>query len=191
MAAFCVLEFSSIATKFSDAERKRFRSLLEMARGSSFEGERDNALEAAKRLAKKHGLSLEEAARIESAEHQVPEQEPMQPPARPQRAPDVFYGYQNHSVDSIREAKRQRDEAMAEARARGLDREEEAAQAKKAAREFTRKTNSKSRRNPVSHANVLLKETALPFSEIASITGLDLYVIVALKLKQRDAAFSV
>ena len=34
---------------------------------------------------------------------------------------------------------------------------------------------SKARRNPSQHAVVLLKETALPFDEIANITGLSIY----------------
>ena len=52
----------------------------------------------------------------------------------------------------------------------------------------TRRPNSKSRRNPISHATVLLKETSLPFQEIADITGLDIYDVIAMKLKMRAAA---
>lgn len=158
-----------------------------MARSSTFEGERNNAIKAATRLAKKHGLTLEEAAQQEPPE-QAPTTQPIYRPARPQRTPDVFYGFETHNVDSIREAKLQRDAAMQAARERGLDRAEETAKAKREAREFTRKTRNGSRRNPTSHANVLLKETSLPFAEIASITGLDVYAVVELKLKQRQIA---
>lgn len=120
---------------------------------------------------------------------QAPIVEPKPPrPSRPRPGPEVFYGYRDHTVEAIREAKRQRDEAMAAARQRGLDREEEAAKAAREARASGRKTTSRTRRNPESHANVLLTETSLAFSEIADITGLDLYVIVAMKLKQRKAA---
>ena len=76
---------------------------------------------------------------------------------------------------------------MDKAKDRGLDKAEEA---KKAAQEAAnaRRRNSKSRRNPVIHANILLKETSFSFEEIADITGLDVYQIVAMKLKSRNAA---
>ena len=48
------------------AERERFHNLLLMAKESPFEGERSNALEAAERMAKRNGLTLEEAARSEA-----------------------------------------------------------------------------------------------------------------------------
>ena len=45
------------------AERERFHNLLLMAKESPFEGERTNALEAAERMAQRHDMTLEEAAR--------------------------------------------------------------------------------------------------------------------------------
>ena len=46
----------------------------------------------------------------------------------------------------------------------------------------------KARRNPLKHAEVLLKETSLHFDEIAEITGLNIYEVVGIKLKLRKAA---
>ena len=176
-------ETGSIATEFTEAERHRFRSLLELARGSQYEGESKNALEAAKRLAAKHGMSLEEAARAAPGEQETIVDPHTYRAKRPTRAPDVFYGYESVNVEAIHEAKRRRDEAVQRARDRGLD---EAERKSKRRQNEYRKSTSKARRNPHSHASVLLKETSLPFSEIASITGLDLYVVVGLKLKLRQ-----
>jgi len=77
--------------------------------------------------------------------------------------------------------------AMEKAKARGLDKAENA---KKAAQEAAneRRKNSKARRNPTTHANILLKETSLSFEEIADITGLDIYKVITMKLKSRSAA---
>ena len=40
--------------------QKRFSNLLELAKRSKFKGERSNALSAAKRIAKKHGMTIKE-----------------------------------------------------------------------------------------------------------------------------------
>ena len=53
-------------------------------------------------------------------------------------------------------------------------------------RGISRSTNS--RRGPLVHARVLLRETRLPLSEIASICGLDVYTVAGLKLKMREDA---
>jgi hypothetical protein len=76
---------------------------------------------------------------------------------------------------------------MDRAKDRGLDKAENA---KKAAQEAAseRRQNSKSRRNPTTHATILLKETSLSFEEISDITGLDVYKIITMKLKSRSAA---
>jgi hypothetical protein len=50
------------AAQFTARERARFRKLLEVASSTTFEGERDAALQAAMRLAAAHGLTLREAA---------------------------------------------------------------------------------------------------------------------------------
>ena len=43
--------------------------------------------------------------------------------------------------------------------------------------------------NPERHAAVLLRETKLPFREVAEITGLDVYKVVGMKLKMRDPGY--
>ena len=44
-------------------------------------------------------------------------------------------------------------------------------------------------RNPTEHAEVLLKETSLPSHEIAKMTGLDVYEVFGMKLKNRSYKF--
>ncbi|MBN43386.1 MAG: hypothetical protein CL573_07860 [Alphaproteobacteria bacterium] len=78
--------------------------------------------------------------------------------------------------------KARRDAAMEEARQRGLDEAERRKEAAAAAR-VPRRNNRK--RDPKSHARVLLQETSLPMDEICTLTGLDMYQIVEMKLKMR------
>ena len=52
-----------ISTYFTEAERNRFRNLLELANDSKYLGERENALAAATRIAQKYNMTLDEAAR--------------------------------------------------------------------------------------------------------------------------------
>ena len=83
-----------------------------------------------------------------------------------------------------REDKTRWQNAVEKARQRGLaDGEESKVAASQHVRSF-----SKARRNPMKHAEVLLKETSLPFDEIAEITGLSVYEVVGMKLKLRRAA---
>jgi hypothetical protein len=44
-------------------------------------------------------------------------------------------------------------------------------------------------RNPTDHAEVLLKETSLSSHEIAKMTGLDVYEVFGMKLKNRSYKF--
>src|SRR5688572_33334807 len=60
-------------SQFTAKERIRFRKLLEVAHSTTYEGERDAALQAATRLAATHGLSLREAAGM--ADHRTDTQE--------------------------------------------------------------------------------------------------------------------
>lgn len=191
-------ETGAIATEFTESERRRFRSLLELAKGSQFEGESKNALEAAKRLAAKHGMSLEEAAQADQPAQTPREAKQKSSESdwadvftrpRPRRAPNVFYNYESVNVEAILEAKRQRDAAVRSAEERGLDDAERKAKKraeKRAKNQVFRRSGKSVGRNPESHADVLLRETSLPFSEISSITGLDFYAVVGLKLKQRQ-----
>ncbi|HET6223079.1 MAG TPA: DUF2786 domain-containing protein [Dongiaceae bacterium] len=176
---------ATIATPFSDAERKRFQGLLRLAAESPFAGERDNALAAATRLAERHGMSVEEAAG--------------DAPTPPRRRPHSTWhrtwfaeydpaevGRYMHLTDfAIRVAKEQRDAALAEARSRGLDAAEEAARRRRAER---RPRPNHSRLDPREHARILLTETSLRLRDIVDITGLDIYQVVGLKLRLRQAA---
>ena len=76
---------------------------------------------------------------------------------------------------------------MDQANNRGLDK---AGETQKAAREAanTRRSNSKTRRDPIIHTDILLKETTFSTQEISEITGLDVYKVIAMKLKLRNAA---
>lgn len=165
---------------FDEAERTRFHNLLKLAAESTFEGERASALAAANRLAKRHGMSLDEAASGGPAP-EVPKK-----PAATRRGPhqkevrDV--GRHVHIMDNwVSNDKARRDAALAEAYERGLD-------------NFGRKRNTVqaprrngSKRNPQSHATVLLQETSMPIDEIVALTGLGKYEVVALKLKLRSS----
>ena len=163
---------------FNESERTRFHNLLKLAAESPFKGERSAALAAADRLAKRHGMSLEEAAtggpapelpKKLPASHQRPHQ---------MRARDV--GRTVHVMDSwVSNDKARRDAALAEAYERGLDRENR----RRGSVQPPRRNASK--RNPHSHARVLLRETSLPLLEICALTGLDIYEVVGLKLKMR------
>lgn len=82
----------------------------------------------------------------------------------------------------IKADKARRDAAMAEARQRGLD-EAERRKAEAAANRMPRRNNRK--RDPRSHARVLLSETSMPLAEICGLTGLDIYQVVGMKLKMR------
>ncbi len=83
----------------------------------------------------------------------------------------------------IRRDKLRREAALRAARARGLDADREERPRAPARPRFGRP-----RRNPYAHARVLIRETRLPLREIVEITGLDIYQIVAMKLKMRAAA---
>jgi hypothetical protein len=176
-----------ISVGFTEAEQQRFHNLLQLAAESPFEGERDNALAAATRLAARCGLTLDEAAAGGRRE----------PPREQPRGDDFMaddLGFRPHSLDRFARAvhlmdsfilhdKARREEALRAAQARGLDAEE----LRKAvtASVVQARVNRRRRMNPNRHAATLLRETTLSFREIASITGLDIYSVVGLKLKLR------
>ena len=163
---------------FGEAERTRFHNLLKLAAESPFKGERAAALAAADRLAKRHGMSLDEAAAG------GPAPEPPKRPSMARRGPHEVrvrdVGRAIHLMDNwVANDKKRREAALAEAYARGLDADER----KRESMQPPRRTSTK--RNPHSHAKVLLQETSLPLMEICSLTGLDIYEVVGLKLKMR------
>ena len=176
----------TINNHFTEAERNRFRNLLELANDSKYPGERENALAAATRIAQKYNMTLDEAARWKPDERTSNKNSITeglyQQPVKTKDASNIVANQQ-----SAEEEKKQWQTAMDQAKERGLDKAENAKKAAQAAAS-TRRQNSKSRRNPVTHTNILLNETSLSFQEISEITGLDVYKIIALKLKSRSAA---
>ncbi len=179
-----------IAKEFTKADQERFRNLLELANSSHYEGERANALAAAQRLAERHGMTLEEAASWrpsapQPAEPHVTSADPFA--YRRNVQPGSHQWWQMSLNQAAMDADKNRwESAVRAARNRGLDGSEAGNRA--GTPPNAKRSNSRSRRNPISHAAVLLKETSLPFDEIADITGLDVYKIVGMKLKMRKAA---
>ena len=93
--------------------------------------------------------------------------------------PNVLKNSHNEALDKARW-----QSAVKDAQNRGLDRSEQ----KKTVRKLRQYKFGKARRHPVKHAQVLLNETSLRFSEIAQITGLNVYQVVTIKLQLREAA---
>ena len=173
----------AIQKGFTSEQRERFRNLLTLAAESPFAGERTNALAAAERMALRHGMTLDEAA-TGGAEDR--------PPARASHSFRAAADAENlrnfaqaaHLMDHFLHSDKARLEAAREAaRKRGLGAEEAAA----GRRLGGERTTSRRRMDPTRHATVLLRETRLPFREVAEITGLDVYEVVGLKLKLRAA----
>ncbi len=161
----------------------RFHNLLMLAKESPFEGERENALAAAQRLAKRYGMTLDEAAMRQA-----------QPSAAPSARPDSKGEQEKaafvHMTDyQIHVEKQQRETARREAEARGLDRKErEAAARRRDARPTRQVRRSTARMDPDKHAWALVRETRLPYDEIARITGLDIYEVLLMKIQVLRAA---
>ncbi|GAB4377412.1 MAG: hypothetical protein Kow00114_41700 [Kiloniellaceae bacterium] len=189
-----------IATGFTEAERQRFHNLLQLAAESPFEGERANALAAAKRLAERFGMTLDEAAAGGGAKEDRPRGRARDdyPHQRPRgddfMADDLSFRPQTldrfaramHLMDNyILSDKARREEALRAAQQRGLDAEE---LRRAVTASVMQNRVSRRRMNPSRHAATLLRETSLSFREIANITGLDIYAVVGLKLKLRAAS---
>ncbi len=167
--------------EFTDGDRLRFHNLLKLAAESPFEGERRNALAAAKRLASRFGMSLHEAAGAAEPHTAGP-----QPNEDKKPHPAAWASFMMDI--QIQADKRRREEAMRAARERGLDAEQR--RASKAAAQGRPQT-SRARLGRRRFARILLAETKLPFRDIAGITGLDIYQIVGLKLQMRRSEHSV
>lgn len=177
-------------TPFSEAERERYHALLKLAAESPFEGERKNALAAADRLAKQHGMTMDEAAAppdMAAAPRQSVR--PADPTERELRkaAAHEMAGVVNLMDHFVNDDKARREAALREAYERGLDSEERKAAERQAKRPAWKSKSAGARRNPRAHAHVLLSETSMPLSEIVSLTGLDIYEVVGMKLKLRHA----
>ncbi len=134
-------------------------------------------------MAKARGMNLQEAASGGPA----PERPEPGPPREHRQAPSQTQGMARAAqmMDAwIREDKARRDAALAEAQARGLDAAERR-RAAAGANPVIRRNDR--RRDPHSHARVLLGETSLPLEEICMLTGLDIYEVVGMKLKMRGS----
>lgn len=149
-----------------------------LANESPYEGERTAALAAAERMAKSRGMTLEEAA-SGGPVPELPKAPRKRKPSGRARDPDTETRMTEGWVD---EDKIRRDAALEEARERGLDGDERR-RAAAAANRVQRRNGRK--REPRSHARVLLEETSLPLEEISSMTGLGMYELVGMKLKMR------
>ena len=163
---------------FNESERTRFHNLLKLAAESPFDGERKAALAAAERLAKRFDMTLDEAASGGPAPEVPKKPKSTRKGPRETQVRDV--GRHVHMMDNwVSNDKARRDAALAEAYARGLDSDARRSKSGQAPR------RNPSKRNPHSHAKVLLRETRLPLLEICTLTGLDIYEVVGLKLKMR------
>lgn len=178
----CAARRRVIADQFSTADRERFHNLLKLAAESPFEGERENALAAARRLAGRFGMSLAEAA-ADSARQQQPA--PQAEPPRP--SPAASFAYFFHlSEAQLAADKARRDASRQAAFARGLDAEERREQAApRRPAGFLHRAASARRMDPQRHARNLLLETSLPLREVVRLTGLSVWEVVGLKLKLR------
>lgn len=163
--------------------RDRFRALLKLASESPFEGERENAMDAATRLAEQHGMSLDEAAQPTQRLSPI-EREPSNGSQDGFKTSE-FASYFDASERSLRADKARREDALRDAIARGLDKNKRQAAERTA---YRKPPNKSSQRSPSSHAQVLLAETAFSLDEIVGLTGLDIYEVVGLKLKMRPMA---
>jgi len=127
-------------------------------------------------------MSLEEAAGEPRVRAQT-----MHMPQRPRR----YTTREMAEIIAFSEARFRADKeryerALREARERGLDVGAEKPDVRPAS--TGARTASQRSRSPQSFAKVLLSETTLPLREIVSLTGLDIYRVVGLKLKMRSAA---
>ncbi len=171
---------------FTTEERERFRKLLVLANDGTFAGERDAALAAARRLAERCGMSLEEAARQDARADPEPHGLRAYGFWQRQREEEAAF------AEGLHRAWHQHDPisaAASRARQRALWEEEEAER-----RDRSQQRRARSRRfsrgggmPPLDHARVLILETRFPLVEISRITGVSLHQLVGMKLKLRPA----
>ncbi|MEH6629298.1 MAG: hypothetical protein V7776_00635 [Halopseudomonas aestusnigri] len=136
-------------------------------------------------MAKKHDMTLEEAAEGGPKE-EAPKQKP-RPASYSMSATERVFAGSLHLMDGhLREEKARHEAALKAAHERGLARDDKPQKTLAS----PKKIRSKKPRGmpPKIHAAVLLRETELSLREISSITGLDIYKITALKLKNRKPA---
>lgn len=150
--------------------RKRLDGLLTLAARTPYSGERRNALAAARRLVERFGLQSE-----------------LRPEPRSRRS---GWGLEDCLLTqgALLAAKQARAQALAAARARGLDPPAASLPRSSARSPVWRRRWSGKRQVPWVLARTLLIETRLSLGEIAEITGLSVYRVTALKLRLRPLA---
>ena len=159
-------------------EQVRFHNLLKLAKESPFQGERENALAAAERLASRHGLTLEEAATGVSSSQTAKAKDDASQFVKDLAAFVHMTDYQ------IYLEKQRRDQARREAEERGLDN----GKARRRPPPTQRRQRSNARMEPHRHAWNLVRETKMSYEEIAKITGLDIYQVLLMKIQLLRAA---
>lgn len=182
-----------MSESFTPDERSRLHKLLVLAKESPYPGERRAALAAAERLAARKGLSLEDAASFAAhdaemaAEREQREQQKQRESYWQKRsAEDADFARRFHQAYHAHDS-----QAAAASRARQRaqwakdEAERKAAREAREARSRSFRRRSGRRIPPTEHAKVLIRETNLPLSEIARITGIELNDLIALKLKLR------
>ena len=158
--------------------QKRFSNLLELAKRSKFKGERNNALSAAKRIATKHGMTIEEFEK-DTSNSKDKNNSPWANKSRQKK--ENFANELFKNINDSYYEKQRWQRAVNSAKARGLDEN-----IRKRENAFEKSLSlSKNKRPAAKHAEVLLKETSLSFKEITEITGLNIYQVVGIRLKIR------
>ncbi|NKB59077.1 MAG: DUF2786 domain-containing protein [Alphaproteobacteria bacterium] len=167
-----------ISKRLTPDEQVRFHNLLKLAKESPFPGERDNALAAAERLASRHGLTLEEAATGAT------QSQTAQPNADTSKFARDLAAFVHMTDYQIYLEKQRRDAARQEAEERGLDRKNKRPPPPPPRQ--ARRSNAKM--EPHRHAWTLVRETKMSYQEISSITGLDIYQVLLMKIQLLRAA---
>ena len=190
---------------FSPKDRRRLRQFLELANSTEFTGEREAALAAATRLAENHGMTLREAVGMSEHDetataraHQAREAaQPQAPPDpmdvfsrrfgfRPRRAAPEHTAQFRTEEERVAHEKKKFEEALADARRRGLD----AAEIRRARnRDWLHARSRSTRQRPrAEFVRVLLKETTMTAREIALTAGVSVYEVFREKLLLRRVA---
>ncbi|MBT5241832.1 MAG: DUF2786 domain-containing protein [Rhodospirillaceae bacterium] len=179
----------------TERERDKFRKLLEVANSTTYEGEKDAALAAATRLARSRGMSLHEAAGMAdtSNDHKPTTRERQQARKRDTersfgdtiRTPASREKYRSEG-ERVAAEKRHYDQAMEDAVRRGLRVDEDRPVSKKPLK--ARRAGSGSWRSKPDFIRVLLKETRMSVSEIASTAGVSVNEVFKEKLLMRQAS---
>lgn len=176
----------------NERERDKFRKLLEVANSTTYEGEKEAALAAATRLASSKGMSLHEAAGMSDSAHDRKKANKARQEAKRRKSKNDFgetindpqEKYKSESERLSAEKKRHK-QAMADAVRRGLSVDDaEKKVAKKPA--SARRASSGSWRSRSEFIRVLLRETKMSVSEVASTAGVPVNEVFKEKLLMRQ-----